>query len=82
MRLAIKDAPNKEAIVDTSSDNDDGDDVMGTTMQERASKVVVDSGVSLSSASSTASSAKQSLTNEFIGVRAFCIIFSRNTYSK
>ena len=39
MPLAIKDAPNEEAIVDTSSDNDDGDDVTGTTMQERTAKV-------------------------------------------
>ena len=40
MRLAIGDAPNEEAIVDTSSDNDDSDDVTGTTMQEHAAKVV------------------------------------------
>ena len=39
MRLAIKEAPNEEAIVDRSSDNDDGNDVTGTTMQERAAKV-------------------------------------------
>ena len=37
MRLAIKEAPNEKAIVDTSSDNDD---VTGTTIQERIAKVV------------------------------------------
>ena len=36
-----------------------------------------DSGVSVSSAYSTASSAKL-FTDEFTGVRAFCIIFARN----
>ena len=54
---------------------------MGLTLAYRHLRITQmadDSRVSVSSASSTASSAKQSFSDEFTGVRAFCIIFSRN----